>query len=410
MDARVPPRHPEALSAPPSMSRFHPTRRRQEPERGAHTLELVDGTVVGVHGTDVFVELGPRKQGVISLAAFEGRPRVGEVHQFTLQGREDELWMLNLHSERALSEWEELEVGSLTTARVLTKTHDGYQLKIGPVYAYMPYSASGVRKPRERGTLLGRSIVVEVLEVDADKQRAIVSRKAVLKLQKAGAAPGAVVPGQTVQGRVTRIEPYGVFIRLGRGREGLCHITNLSADRVEHPGEVVRIGEVVDARVLYVRAGGKRIGLGFKQLLESPWVRLEREHWEGQIVSVEITRVGRFGAVARLFAGAEGVLPMSECGDRSPPAGISRGDRLSARILEMDPEDERLAFSLLHATGQPIAADEAECLADFGTIRTLPALKDLLPENGLDGAPPSGASTNLGDVLRRALQGDPDTP
>jgi len=390
------------------MSRFHPTRRQEEPERGAHTLDVVDGTIVGLHGADVFVELGPRKQGVIPLAAFEAEPRRGEVHQFTLRGREDELWMLNLHSERTLSEWEELEAGSLTTARVLTKTHDGYQLKIGPVYAYMPYSRSGVRKPRERGALLGRSIVVEVLEVDADKQRAIVSRKAVLKLQKAGAAPGAVVPGQTVQGRVTRIEPYGVFIRLSRGREGLCHVTNLSADRVEHPGDIVRIGEVVDARVLYVRAGGRRIGLGFKQLLESPWVRLEREHWEGQIVSVEIVRVGRYGAVGRLFAGAEGILPMSECGDRCPPAGLSTGDRLSARILEMDPEEERLAFSLLHATGQPIAADEAECIADFGTIKSLPALKDLLPEPGEDGTPTSGFSTSLGAVLRKALKGAPE--
>lgn len=390
------------------MSRFHPTRRLEEPERGAHTLDVVDGTVVGLHGGDVFVELGPRKQGVISLDAFETQPKVGEIHRFTLRGREDELWMLNLHSERTLSEWEELETGSLTTARVLTKTHDGYQLKIGPLYAYMPYSLSGVRKPRDRGALLGRSIVVEVLEVDADKQRAIVSRKSVLKLQRAGAAPGAVVPGQTIQGRVTRIESYGVFIRLSRGREGLCHITNLSADRIEHPGDVVRLGEVVDARVLYVRAGGRRIGLGFKQLLESPWVRLEREHWEGQIVSVEVTRVGRYGAVVRLFAGAEGILPMSECGDRCPPAGISIGDRLSARLLEMDPDEERLAFSLLHATGQPIAEDEAECIADFGTIKSLPKLKELLPGTTPGDESASRASTNLGDVLRKALQGESD--
>ncbi|MDB4736548.1 S1 RNA-binding domain-containing protein, partial [Planctomycetota bacterium] len=155
----------------------------------------------------------------------------------------------------------------------------------------------------------------------------------------------------------------------------------------------------------YVRAGGRRIGLGFKQLLESPWVRLEREHWEGQIVSVEIARVGRFGAVAKLFAGAEGILPMSECGDRCPPAGLSNGDRLSARVLEIDPEEQRLAFSLLHATGQPIAPDEAECIADFGTIRSLPALKDLLPDASAANEPPSGASTNLGSVLRRALEG-----
>jgi len=382
------------------MSRFHPTRRQEEPERGAHTLEVVEGTVVGLHGTDVFVELGPRKQGVIGLEAFAGSPRVGEVHRFTLRGREDDLWMLNLHSDRTLAEWEELEAGSLTSARVLSKTHDGYQLKIGPLHAYMPYSASGVRRPKDRGTLLGRSVVVEVLEVDADKQRAIVSRKSVLKLQRAGAAPSAVVPGQTVQGRVTRIEAYGVFIRLSRGREGLCHVTNLSVDRVDHPEEVVRLGEVVEARVLYVRAGGKRIGLGLKQLQESPWVRLEREHWEGQVASVEITRVGRFGAVARLFPGAEGVLPLSECGDRRPPAGLAPGDRLSARILELEPDEERLAFSLLHANGQPVAHDEAECLADFGAARELPAVRELLPEGG---AGAGAASTNLGEVLRRAL-------
>lgn len=391
---------PGARRQPDPMSRFHPTRPQEEPERGAHTLEVVEGVVVGVHGTDVFVELGPRKQGVIDLEAFAGRPKVGEVHRFTLRGREDDLWMLNLHTDRTLAEWEELEVGSLTSARVLTKTHDGYQLKIGPLHAYMPYSASGVRRPRDRGTLLGRSVVVEVLEVDADKQRAIVSRKSVLKLQRAGAAPSAIVPGQTVQGRVTRIESYGVFIRMSRGREGLCHVTNLSVDRVGHPEEVVRVGEVVEARVLYVRAGGKRIGLGLKQLQESPWVRLEREHWEGQIVSVEITRVGRFGAVARLFAGAEGILPLSECADRRPPAGLAVGDRLSARILELDPDDERLAFSLSHPSGQPVAADEAECIADFGLTRGLPQVRDLLPESG---SAPGAASTNLGDVLRRAL-------
>ena len=115
---------------------------------------------------------------------------------------------------------------------------------------------------------------------------------------------------------------------------------------------------------------------------------------------MEITRVGRFGAVARLFPGAEGVLPLSECGDRRPPAGLAPGDRLSARILELEPDEERLAFSLLHANGHPVAHDEAECLADFGAARELPAVRELLPEGG---AGAGAASTNLGEVLRRAL-------
>ncbi|MEM6674890.1 MAG: S1 RNA-binding domain-containing protein [Planctomycetota bacterium] len=387
------------------MTLSHPQRPTDEtPTRGAHTLEVVDGKIVGIYGADVFVELGPRKQGVISIGAFPVQPAVGETHQFTLRGREDNLWILDLVHTRTLTEWEELEAGSLTSARVASKTHDGYQLKIGRLHAYMPYSESGVRKAKNRAALLGRSIVVEVVHVDEDKQRAIVSRKAVLRMQKEGGSPHSIVPGQVVQGRVSRIESYGVFLRLNRGREGLCHISNLSVERIDHPSEVVAIGDVLEARVLYVRAGGRRIGLGLKQLSESPWSRVEREYWAGQIVPVEVVRVGGFGAVTRLLPGVEGVLPISECGDPKMHASLSSGDRLSVRIIDLDPEDERIAFSLVHNSGRKIALDEAEALADFESTRTLPQVQDVLGESEADSEPRSGASTNVGDLLRRALE------
>ncbi|MEM1451639.1 MAG: S1 RNA-binding domain-containing protein [Planctomycetota bacterium] len=393
------------------MSRFRPTRPPAEPpERGAHTLDVVPGTIVGIYGDDVFVELGPRKQGVLGLHAFDEPPSVGEVHRFTMRGREDNLWILNLVQERTLTEWEELEPGSLATARIVRKSPDGFQLKLGPLHAYMPFSQSGVRKARERSALVGRSVVVEVLEVDDDKQRAIVSRKSVLKMQRAGGSPHAVVPGQTVQGRVSRIESYGVFIRMGRGREGLCHVSNLSVERIDHPTDVVALGDVVEARVLYVRAGGKRIGLGLKQMHESPWSRVEREHWVGQIVSIEITRVGSFGGVGRLLPGVEGVVPISECGDKAPPAGLRVGERLSARVLDLEPEDERIAFSLLFEDGRAIAHDEYEAVCEFEESRELPLIRDVLGETREGRAASEGASTNLGDLLRRALEGERREP
>lgn len=377
----------------------------EEGERGAHTLEVVEGIITGVYGHDVFVELGPRKEGVIARDAFLEPPAIGQRHSFTLRGREDSLWILNLIEERTLEQWVELEEGSLTTARVTRSTHDGYQLKIGPLHAFMPFSKSGVRRGKDRPKLLGRSVVVEVLHVDADKQRAVVSRKSVLKMQREGRDPHSVVPGQTVQGRVTRIESYGVFLRFGRGREGLCHVSNMSVDRLDHPSDMVSVGDVLDARVLHVRAGGKRIALGLKQLHESPWARAEREHWEGQIVPIELVRVGDFGAVARLMPGIDGIVPISECGGLQPRIGLAVGDRRSARILELDPDDQRIAFSLQHLDGRLVDLDEAETMASF---------ESLLAERGRgrsvgtrDDADEDGtAGTNLGALLRRALGGE----
>lgn len=402
------------------MSRFHPTRPTAEDrlERGAHTLDVFQGTIVGIYGEDVFVELGPRREGVIPTYAFVNPPSVGEEYSFTLGGREDSLWALNLIDERTLEQWEELQEGSLITARVLHKTSDGYQLKIGPLHAFMPFSKSGIRKTRERGALLGRSVVVEVISVDDDKQRAIVSRKSVLKMQRAGGNPNAFVPGQTIQGRVSRVESYGIFIKVGRGREGLCHISNMSLDRIDHPSEIAKVGDVIESRVLYVRAGGKRIGLGLKQLLESPWGRVEREHWEGQIVPVELIRTGSFGAVAKLFPGVEGIVPVSECGGLRPGQELRVGDRRSARIMELDPDNERVAFSLVHPSGRPIDLDEAETMALFETLRDGDVLGGVMGDSegaGNDGSRPTsdaeapnpgreGASTNVGDLLRRALE------
>lgn len=372
-----------------------------DPPRGAHTLDVVEGTVEGIYGDDVFVELGPRKEGVLSARAFLEPPRVGETYRFTLRGREDSLWILNLVEERTLEQWETLEEDSLTGARVLQKTHDGYQLKIGPLHAYMPFSESGIRRSRDRDKLLGRSVVVMVLSVDADKQRAVVSRKAVLRMQREGGDPHAIVPGQTIQGRVTRIEPYGAFIRFGSGKEGLCHISNLSANRIEHPSEVVAKGDVVEARVLHVRAGGRRVALGIKQLDEPPWQRAEREHWEGQIVTVEIVRTASFGAIARLLPGVEGIVPVSEWVDpRRGPAGLAQGEVRSARIMEFDPDAQRIAFSLRHPGGAPIDPEEAETMAAFESVRRMPSVARVMAEDPEE-AP--AAATNLGALLQRAL-------
>jgi small subunit ribosomal protein S1 len=200
-----------------------------------------------------------------------------------------------------------------------------------------------------------------------------------------------VLPGDRVHGRVARIEDYGVFVALPHGREGLVHVSNLAWERVECPADLVRVGDTLEARVLYVKAGGKRIGLGVKQLSESPWKALARELGPGALVEGVVTRLTEYGAFVRVRDGVEGLLHNSESGDdgRRARGVLQRGQRLSVRVVAIEPEDERLSLSLLHTSGARIAPEEASARLDLAQLA-----RDVVAE------PPG---TNLGRLLRRAL-------
>lgn len=203
---------------------------------------------------------------------------------------------------------------------------------------------------------------------------------------------GAVKPGDVVQGRVTRIEPYGAFVAFGKGLTGLVHVSNLSHERIEDAASVVKLGDVLDLRVLHIKQGGKRIGLGLKQMRENPWTYVERALYAGQIVAGRVTRLVEFGAFVTVRDGVEGLLPLAHAGlapGQALRAVVAPGASVSVRIVELDPERERMALSLLHEDGRRILADEAENLLSFRELAR--------PEGE------HGLATRLGDRLRRAL-------
>jgi small subunit ribosomal protein S1 len=364
---------------------------------GHHTLKVQTGVVVGVHGDDVFVQLGPRAQGVISKRKFAQPPREGEQFDFTLRGREDSLWALDLADAPTLASWEDMEPGCLVPARVMRVIEGGLQLKIGRLHAFLPKSQTGLSRERKPNLLVGKSFTVEVLEVDPQHQRVIVSRKTVLKRQREDQRSlDRLQVGQQVNGNVTRVEDYGVFVSLGRGREGLVHISNLALDEPDHPADLLEVGDAVEAKVLHVKHGGRRIGLGIKQLDEDPWRAVERENYQGQLVEVQLKRLMEFGAFCRLRPGIEGLLPNSETGlgSRSAREFLREGQTLAARILSVDPAAQRLTFSLTHPGGALITPEEAAYSADFKALPQPTANAPL--------------GQDLGKLLRRALDGGSD--
>ncbi len=376
--------------------RPHPS---EHPERdhGAHTLKVWRGVVVGLFGDDVFVELGPRMQGVISRRKFEDCPAIGDAFDFTLRGLEEGLWSLSLavQLEKALVTWEKLESGSLVQARAVRLAPGGLEMKIGPLHAFLPKSHSGLARDARLDSLVGKNLTCEVIEVDPERARVTVSRKIVLQKERESEHQRLVDQlkiGEIVQGRVTRIEDYGAFVAFGKGIEGLVHVSNLCHERVAHPSEIVQLGQTLDLKVLSIKHGGKRIALGLKQVGESPWRDVERTLFVGAVVEGVVTRVLDFGAFVAIRAGVEGLVPISEAGaqpGRVLSSVLPSGAQVSVRVLSFDAARERLSLSLVHQNGQRIAPEEASNRCAFEELSR--------QREGLE------LKRRLGDVLKRAF-------
>lgn len=350
----------------------HATRQGETPEHGKHTLKVWRGKVVAVFGDDVFVELGPRMQGVCSLRSFARPPSAGDTYDFTLRGLEAGLWSVALKSEESLQAWEEMVVGALVQARVVREAPGGLEVKIGRLHGFLPRSHSGLPRERKVVELVGRTLPCEVIEVDAQRQRVVVSRRLTKQKEKHDERvreAERLKIGATLSGRVVRVEDYGAFVALGRGLEGLVHVSNLSHARLAHPSEVVAPGQVLEVKVLSIRDGGRRIGLGLKQLQESPWAALERTIHAGQVLEGVVAGLAPFGVFVEVAGGAQGLVPLEECGmdprlsNGLDKLGLAPGAKVLVRVVDFDLSGERLKLSLQHAAGGRLVAED---VADLG--------------------------------------------
>lgn len=195
----------------------------------------------------------------------------------------------------------------------------------------------------------GRSIVLKIIECDYQRGRIVLSERA------AQTAPGArkhllnsLEDGSIIKGEVTNVTKFGAFVDLG-GIEGLIHISELSWGRVGHPGEVIDMGRQVEVMVLHVDEIRERVALSIKRTRPNPWSTICERYKLGEIVDVEITEIVRFGAFARLEDDLEGLIHISEMGEKgaiSPAKVVQKGQKAWARILLLDPERQRISLRL----------------------------------------------------------------
>lgn len=355
------------------------------------------GVVTHVGREDVFLEFGPREQGVVPLIQFSENPEVGasiRVHVDGFDGKEG-LYLCSLKRGVQSAEWDTLEKGAILMGQVLAANKGGLDVKVGSLSAFLPASHASLEHVDDLGTLIGRTFAVEVIELDRERRRIVVSRRGLLareREEKRTSAAKTLLPGVTVQGKVTKVEAFGCFVDLG-GIDGLVHVSQMAWKRVEKPEEVVKVGDLVKVQVLEVSEDGRRISLSMKALEEDPWIGWTATHPVGSLVEGTVTRLAAYGAFVEVAPGLEGLAHVSQLSPqqiRSAKGVLHEGQKVTLRVASIDAAQRRIGLSLLTEHGDRLTDD----VADSATIRdTLAKAKAAAPQ------------PTLGDLLKRALEG-----
>ncbi len=389
------PRKAPAPRSPTKPRTAHGSRARGAPE--GEDASHRTGTVVGVGKDDVFLEFGPKEQGVVPLVQFPDTPEVGtqvKVRVESFDAKENLFLCALTRSFQRDADWASIEVGAVVMGTVRAVNKGGLELQVGRVLtAFLPASHVALERVEDLEALIGQAFPVEVVEIDPERRRVVVSRRGILARDRAERRASVVrtlQPGAVVQGTVTRVEPYGAFVDVG-GVEGLLHVSQMAWKRVEKPEEVVKAGDVVKVQVLEVSEDGKRIGLGMKQLVEDPWLAFTRQNAPGKVLQGKVTRLAPYGAFVEVAEGVEGLAHVSQLSPnqvRHPKEIVKEGQALAVRIVSVDAAQRRIGLSLMTERGDRITDD----VADDATIREVVERTRQVVE------------PTLGDLLRKALE------
>jgi small subunit ribosomal protein S1 len=335
--------------------------------------DVVKGKVVRIDKDEVLVDIGYKAEGVIPSGELSIRKSVDPHDEVELQEEVDALVLtkedaegrLILSKKRARFEkaWRRIEVaadsGEPVEGSVIEVVKGGLILDLG-VRGFLPASLVDIRRVHNLEEFTGQTLECKVIELNRSRNNVVLSRRAVLEEERKEVREqilGRLEPGQVVEGKISNIVDFGAFVDLD-GIDGLIHISELSWSHVNHPSEVVSIGDTVRIKVLDIDRDRQRISLGLKQTQEDPWQRVVSTHRGGDVLEGTVTKVVAFGAFVEILPGVEGLVHISELADHhveNPSEVVEPGSKLNVKILEIDEERRRLSLSIKQVEGQNMA-------------------------------------------------------
>ena len=344
----------------------------EESLSGGHLEEgsVVEGTIVAIEKDQAIVDVGLKTEGRIPLKEFQSpgkdaELKPGDTVEVYLERVENALGEAVLSRDKARREesWKRLEksfeAGEKVEGRIFNQVKGGYTVDLDGAVAFLPRSQVDIRPIRDIGPLMNTPQPFQILKMDKRRGNIVVSRRSVLEESRAEQRQEIVdklQEGQTFDGVVKNITDYGAFVDLG-GIDGLLHVTDIAWRRINHPSEVLTIGETVKVQIIRVNQDTQRISLGMKQLQADPWDGIEAKYPIDSKLTGRVTNITDYGAFVELEPGIEGLIHVSEMSwvkkNVHPGKIVSTSQEVEVMVLEVDPVKRRISLGLKQTMPNP---------------------------------------------------------
>ncbi len=330
---------------------------------------VMKGTIIRIKDDYATVDVGLKSEGRIAIREF-GRNEVlniGDVVEVLVDRYEDKDGNIVLSREKARREeaWVDLEKMMNNNERVngviFGRVKGGFTVDLNGAIAFLPGSQIDIRPIKDITPLMGISQPFQILKMDKLRGNIVVSRRVVLEETRASARAeliDQIKEGSILDGVVKNLTDYGAFIDLG-GVDGLLHVTDISWKRINHPGEVLTLGQTIKVQVIKFNEDTQRISLGMKQLEKDPWQAVVERYNEGEIYTGKVTNITDYGAFIELEDGIEGLVHISEMSwtrkNVHPGKIVSTSEEVQVKVLEVDEEKRRISLGIKQCTENPWA-------------------------------------------------------
>jgi small subunit ribosomal protein S1 len=391
--------------------------------------EIIPATVIDIKNDFVITNAGLKSEGIIPKSQFinsdgELEVAIGDVVEVTLDLVEDGYGETILSREKAKRKkvWTALEDllknQEIVSGKVCGKVKGGFTVELMDVKAFLPGSLVDVRPTKETDYLEGKTLDFKIIKMDKVRNNIVLSRKAVLLDQNSSSEEmkEKYAEGNTTKGFVKNLTDYGAFIDLG-GIDGLLHITDIAWKRINHPQEILKVGDEIDVKVLKFDEEKNRVSLGMKQLTDDPWEKVEGNIELNSVYESKVVNIADYGVFVDLGDSIEGLIRTSELDwtnkNISPKKVLNLGDKINVKVIEVDEEKRRLSLSYKQCLPNPweefsnghnkgdVIKSEIKSITDFGIFVGL--------DGGIDGLVHISDVTNLGkpeDFIRSYKKGN----
>ncbi len=335
----------------------------QELEEG----EIIKGKILGVTEKDVIVDVGFKSEGIIPLSEFPNPSEVkaGDEIEVLLEAMEDQEGQLVLSKQKAdfMRVWDRIreahEQGAVVEGKLVRRVKGGMVADVLGVEAFLPGSQISLKQIPNFDELVGQTIPLKIIKINKLRRNIVVSRRIILEEEREHQKSrllSELQTGQIKEGTVKNIIDFGVFVDLG-GIDGLLHITDMSWGRINHPSEIVSLGEKIKVKILEFDKATGRVSLGLKQLTPYPWENVEQKFPVGKVVQGKVISLTDYGAFVELEKGVEGLVHISEMSwsqnVKHPSKVLTLGQEIEAMVLAVDKANEKISLGLKQLEPDP---------------------------------------------------------